>query len=71
MKTSALQQAIESVESLPIEDQEILLDILQKRLQERRRTNLYQEVNEIKQEFAEGNVKFGSVDQFLAELDQP
>ncbi len=27
MKTSALQQAIESVESLPIEDQEILLDI--------------------------------------------
>lgn len=71
MKTSALQQAIESVESLPIEDQEILLDILQKRLQERRRTNLYQEVREIKQEFAEGNVKFGSVDQFLAELDRP
>ncbi|MUG92950.1 hypothetical protein F7734_11090 [Scytonema sp. UIC 10036] len=70
MKTSALQQAIESVESLPIEDQEILLDILQKRLLERRRTNLYQEVREIKQEFAEGNVKFGSVDQFLAELDQ-
>ena len=70
MKTSAFQQAIESVESLPLEDQEILLDILQKRLLERRRTNLYQEVSEIKQEFAEGNVKFGSVDQFLAELDR-
>jgi hypothetical protein len=41
MKTSAFQQAIESVESLPLEDQEILLDILQKRLQERRRTNFY------------------------------
>lgn len=71
MKTSAFQQAIESVESLPLEDQEILLDILQKRLLERRRTKLYQEVSEIKQEFTEGNVKFGSVDQFLAELDQP
>ncbi|KYC35929.1 hypothetical protein WA1_48850 [Scytonema hofmannii PCC 7110] len=71
MKTSALQQAIESVESLPIEDQEILLDLLQKRLLERRRTNLYQEISEIKQEFASGDVKFGSVDQFLAELDQP
>jgi hypothetical protein len=71
MKTSAFQQAIESVESLSLEDQEILLDILQKRLQERRRTNLYQEVSAIKQEFAEGNVKFGSVDQFLAQLDQP
>ncbi|MEH1993121.1 hypothetical protein [Nostoc sp.] len=54
---------------MPIE-QEILLDILQKRLQERRRTNLCQEVSEIKQEFAAGNVKFGSVDQFLAELDR-
>jgi len=71
MKTSALGQAIESVESLPIEDQEILLDIMQKRLQERRRTNLCQEVRAIKQEFAAGNVKFGSVEQFLAELDQP
>jgi hypothetical protein len=71
MKTSAFQQALESVESLPLEDQEILLDILQKRLQERRRTNLYQEVSAIKQEFAQGNIKFGSVDQFLAQLDQP
>ncbi|MDF5728473.1 MAG: hypothetical protein PUP92_10655 [Rhizonema sp. PD38] len=71
MKISAFQQVIESVESLPLEDQEILLDILQKRLLERRRTNLYQEVSEIKQEFAEGKVKFGSVDEFLAELDQP
>lgn len=71
MKTSAFQQAIESVESLSLEDQEILLDILQKRLQQRRRNNFYQEVSKIKQEFAEGNVKFGSVDQFLAELDRP
>jgi TRAP-type C4-dicarboxylate transport system substrate-binding protein len=69
MKTSVFQQVIESVESLPLEDQEILLDILQKRLQERRRTNLHQEVSEIKQEFAKGNVKFSSVDEFLAELD--
>lgn len=71
MKTSAFQQAIESVESLPLEHQDLLLDILQKRLQERRRTNLYQEVSEIKQEFTEGNVRFGSVDQFLVELDRP
>ena len=41
MKASAFQQAIESVESLPLEDREILLDILQRRLQEWRRTNLY------------------------------
>jgi hypothetical protein len=57
MKTSAFQQAIESVESLSLEDQEILLNILQKRLQERRRTNLYLKVSEIKQEFAQGTSK--------------
>ncbi len=70
MKTSAFQQIIESVESLSLEDQEILLDILQKRLQQLRRTNLFQEIREIRQEFAEGSVQFGSVDQFLAQLDQ-
>ncbi len=70
MKTSAFQQAIESVESLSIEDQEILLDIIQKRLQQKRRTQLGQEIKEIRQEFAEGKVKFGSVNQFLEQLDR-
>lgn len=71
MKTSAFGQAIESVESLSLEDQQILLDILQKRLQEQKRANLSQQIREIRQEFAEGNVEFGSIDQFLAQLDQP
>jgi ABC-type Fe3+/spermidine/putrescine transport system ATPase subunit len=70
MKTSAFQQAIESVESLSLEDQEILLDILQKRLHQQRRTNLTQEIREIRQEFTQGQVQFGSVDQFLKELDE-
>ncbi|MDJ0659902.1 MAG: hypothetical protein QNJ42_10495 [Crocosphaera sp.] len=70
IKTSAFQQAIESVESLSIEDQELLLDIIQKRLQQKRRTQLSQEISEIRQEFAEGKVKYGSVDQFLEQLDQ-
>jgi hypothetical protein len=70
IKTSAFQQAIESVESLSLEDQEILLDIIQKRLRQKRRTQLSQEIREIRQEFAEGKVKFGSVNQFLEQLDQ-
>lgn len=70
MKTSAFQQAIESVERLSLEDQEILLDLLQKRLQQEKRIKLSQEIREVRQEFTEGNVQFGSVDQFLAEMDQ-
>lgn len=71
MRTSAFQQAIESVESLSLEDQEILLDLLQKRLHQAKRTQLSEEITEVRQEFAEGNVQFGSVAQFLAEVDQP
>lgn len=71
IKTSALQQAIETVENLPPDDQEILLNLLQKRQQEQRRANLLQEIKEIRQEYTEGNVQFGSLDQFLTQLDQP
>ena len=71
LKTSAFQQAIETVEKLSLEEQEILLDTLQKRLHQQRRAILSQEITDIRQELAEGKVKFGSVDQFLEELDQP
>lgn len=71
LKTSAFQQAIETVEKLSLEEQEILLDTLQKRLHQQRRAILSQEISDIRQELAEGKVKFGSVDQFLEELDRP
>jgi len=71
MKTSAFQQAIESVENLSVEDQEILLDLLQKRLHQAKRSKLSQEITEVRQEFAEGNIRYGSVEQFLAEIDLP
>jgi 5-bromo-4-chloroindolyl phosphate hydrolysis protein len=70
LKTSAFQQAIETVEKLSLEEQEILLNTLQKRLSQQRRAILSQEITEIRQEIAQENVKFGSVDQFLEELDQ-
>jgi homoserine kinase len=70
IKTSAFQQAIETVESLSLEDQEILLDILQKRLHQQKREKLIEEIQEVEQEYAEGKVKFGSADEFLAELDE-
>jgi phenylalanyl-tRNA synthetase alpha subunit len=71
VKTSAFQQAIETVEQLSLEEQEILLSIIQKRLHQQRRHIISQEIKEVRQELAEGNIKFGSVDQFLEELDQP
>lgn len=70
MKTSQFQQALESIERLSLEDQEILLDLVQKRLNQAKRGKLVQELTEVRQEFAQGNVQFGSVEQFLKEIDQ-
>jgi hypothetical protein len=67
--TSQFQQALEAVEVLSLDDQAMLLDILQNRLRQQRRNELLKEVAEVRQLYAEGNVKFGSTADFMAELD--
>ena len=70
VKTSRLQKAIDTVESLSIEEQNIIVEILLKRLQRKRRENLLQEIEEVRQEASEGKIQFGSVEDFLKELDE-
>lgn len=70
VKTSRLQEAIDTVESLSIEGQHLIVEILLKRLQRKRRENLLQEIEEVRQEASEGKIQFGSVEDFLKELDE-
>ncbi|ACK68783.1 hypothetical protein PCC7424_0315 [Gloeothece citriformis PCC 7424] len=67
--TSKFQQILETVEALNLEDQEILIDILQKRFYQHKRQQLAQEIKEIRQEYQQGKVKFGTVADLMAELD--
>ena len=67
--TSQFQLAIEAVEALSLEDQGMLLEVLQRRIYQQRRNQLLEEIALVRQEYAEGNVKFGSVEDFLEELD--
>ena len=69
-KISQFQQALEAVEVLSLEDQAMLLDILQNRLRQERGNELPKEVAEVRQEYAEGNVKFGFVADFMVNLDE-
>ena len=69
LQTSKLQQAIDTVESLSIEEQNLVVDIFLKRLQRKRREQLLKEISEVQQEVSEGKIKYGSVDDFLKELD--
>ena len=69
LETPPFQMAIDAVEALSLQDQVVLLDILNNRLKQRQSQQVVQEIKEVQQEYAEGKVKFGSVNDFLAELD--
>jgi hypothetical protein len=66
--TSSFQQAIETVEALPIEDPIALIDLLQHRLQHQHRQTLLQQIAESEQDYAIGNTRRGSVADLMAEL---
>lgn len=66
---SRLQQALDAAETLSLEEQQSLLEILTKRLRSKQRQRLAEEIHEIRQEVAEGGIKYGSIKDFLAELD--
>lgn len=63
---ATLEAAIELIDALSLEDQTALIELLQKRI---RRQELIREIQEIRQEVAQGDVQFGSVADFLAAID--
>ncbi|NEU71225.1 hypothetical protein PI95_001170 [Hassallia byssoidea VB512170] len=69
-KTSIFQKAIEAVEALDPEAQVILLDIISKRLKQQRRDELLKEIAQAENEYAQGNIRRGSVADLMAELDE-
>jgi len=67
-KTSTFQKIIEAIEQLSLEDREILVDIIQNRLKQERREQLFQEIAEAEHDYVRGNVRSGSVSELLKEL---
>jgi hypothetical protein len=68
-QTHRFQSAIEVVEALSFDEQAMLIDIIDKRLKQQRRSELVREVVEAERDYAEGNVRRGSVTDLMAELD--
>jgi hypothetical protein len=67
--SSVFQQAIDTIESLPLETQEALIGIVQNRLREKRRSILMEAVTDSEKAYAVGNVRRGSAADLLAELE--
>lgn len=67
---SSFQELLESVESLPLDDQQMLLDIINMRLIEKRRDELVADMEESLEAYRKGEVQIGTVDDLLRDLDK-
>ena len=59
---------LDAADQLPLEDQENLIDILQKRLRDHRRAELVQEVQQAQQEFTQGQCQIATPQQIIEEI---
>ena len=71
MKTyPTFQEALDTVESLTIDEQTMLIEIIQNRLREQQRQELLKNVAQSEKEYIQGNFRRGSVDGLMAELEE-
>ena len=68
VKTLSFGEVLEGVEALSLEDQEILRDILHRRIIERRREELVQDVQQAQQEFQAGACRPATPEELMNEI---
>ena len=66
--STPFQQALDVVEKLPTEDQETLVDIIQRRLIEQRRAEMARNAQATMLAFREGRASYGTVDDLRRDL---
>jgi hypothetical protein len=65
----SLQNALDTVEHLTHEEQIAVLDILQRRLLEQRRTEIAQNASAAAQAVREGSAAYGTIDDLKRDLE--
>lgn len=61
-------EVLESIERLSLDEQETLMDIVQRRIAERSRKLLKAEIQEARQEFAAGRCQPATADELMREI---
>ena len=69
-KNVTFQEAIDMVEKLPEYQQEDLINILQRRISDRKKELLVKNIREAKEEYKRGKVKKGTVDDLMPDLSK-
>ena len=70
MVRPSFQELIESVEALSIEDLEMLVGIISKRIIEQRREDLVADMEETLEAYRRGEVRMGTVDDLMRDLKE-
>ena len=65
---SPFQEALELIDRLPAGDQEALVEIVRKRLEEQRRREIAANAQATLQAFREGRASYGTIDDLRREL---
>ncbi|MGB7085094.1 MAG: hypothetical protein WBD47_06045 [Phormidesmis sp.] len=67
-QVSTFDQVLESIETLSIEDQEMLIKLIHQRLIERRREEIAENIAQAKKDYETGKVFRGTVEDVITEL---
>jgi hypothetical protein len=68
MQTLDFNQVLDNVDALSWDEQEMLIEIIRKRLIEAKREQIAANIAQAKLDYESGNVFRGSVDEIMAEL---
>ena len=68
-KAPLFEEVLEDIETLSLEDQEILIEILHRRIVERRREELARDVQQARQEFQAGQCRPVTPEELLNEIE--
>jgi len=65
----SVQQALDVIEQMPLEDQMTVIEVLQRRLLEQRRSEIARYATTTLQAVREGHARFGTVEELKRDLD--
>jgi hypothetical protein len=68
-KTIQFNQILEMIDYLSVDEQDDLINIVRHRQIEKRREQIANKINQTRQEYQEGKVFRGTVDDIIAELN--
>jgi hypothetical protein len=68
-KSSYFESVIDSIELLDPEDQKLVIEIIKKRLAEKRRQEITNNIEQARIDYKQGNIKRGTVKELFDEVD--